>query len=166
MNGVIENVLQMSRRKSAEPQSVTLRTWLDKFVEEFTAGSQDNPVLNIVMPEADLKVNVDPAHLSQVLNNLSQNGLRYSLKHTGDARIGLKAGMDVLNNQIYLEVVDYGVGVDKEQVQNLFEPFYTTESTGTGLGLYLCKELCEANRARLTYYRAQHGGSCFRISFA
>jgi len=166
MNGVIENVLQMSRRKSAEPQSVTLRTWLDKFVEEFTAGSQDNPVLNIEMPAVDLKVSVDPAHLSQVLNNLSHNGLRYSLKNTGEARITIKAGMDVLKDQIYLEVVDYGEGVDKEQVQNLFEPFYTTESTGTGLGLYLCKELCEANRARLTYYRAQHGGSCFRILFA
>jgi two-component system sensor histidine kinase PilS (NtrC family) len=51
-------------------------------------------------------------------------------------------------------------------VHNLFEPFYTTESAGTGLGLYLSKELCEANRARLTYRAGPQGGSCFRIAFA
>ena len=68
-------------------------------------------------------------------------------------------------NRLELKVTDFGTGVDETLIPNLFEPFYTTESTGTGLGLYLSKELCEANNARLSYARAESGGSSFRISF-
>jgi two-component system sensor histidine kinase PilS (NtrC family) len=166
MNGVIENVLQMSRRKSAQPELIELHSWLDHFVTEFCAGNQINPVIDIQLSKDDLTIQADPLHLSQILSNLCQNGLRYSLKHGGVEKITIKADRDPLSQSVYLEVIDYGPGVSQEQVQNLFEPFYTTESTGTGLGLYLSKELCEANRARLTYRRGQHGGSCFRISFA
>ena len=75
------------------------------------------------------------------------------------------AGVDPISDHAYLEVVDFGTGVDPEHIPNLFEPFYTTESTGTGLGLYLSKELCEANEARLSYVKATTGGSCFKITF-
>lgn len=166
MNGVIENVLQMSRRRSANPALIQIQSWLDNFITEFSAGSPDRPEIEIQLPQGDLTAQFDPLHLSQILSNLCQNGLRYSLKNTGESKIIVRAGAEVLNNTTYLEVIDYGAGVEQEQVQNLFEPFYTTETSGTGLGLYLSKELCEANRARLVYRRSQHGGSCFRISFA
>ncbi len=166
MNGVIENVLQMSRRKSAQPEFIKLHAWLDRFVSEFATGSPENPTIEIQLNQDDLTVQADPLHLTQILSNLCQNGLRYSLKHSGEARITVKADVDEFTRGVYLEVIDFGPGVDQEQVQNLFEPFYTTESAGTGLGLYLSKELCEANRARLIYRRSPQGGSCFRISFA
>ncbi|HEY5647295.1 MAG TPA: ATP-binding protein, partial [Pseudomonadales bacterium] len=66
----------------------------------------------------------------------------------------------------FLNVIDRGNGVAEEQLPKLFEPFFTTAASGTGLGLYLSRELCEANQARLNYYREADGGSCFRISFA
>jgi signal transduction histidine kinase len=47
----------------------------------------------------------------------------------------------------------------------IFEPFFTTAASGTGLGLYLARELCELNRARLSYEPRRGGGSCFRITF-
>lgn len=165
MNGVVENVLQMSRRKSAEPQIIVLGTWLEHFVEEYTAGSTEDVKIEVeVVPEED-SIEIDPVHLSQALSNLCENGLRYSFRNTGEAKIKLYAATDPVSKNTYLDVIDYGKGVDEEQVQNLFEPFYTTEANGTGLGLHLCKELCEANHARLGYHRTETGGSCFRISF-
>ena len=65
-----------------------------------------------------------------------------------------------------LEVLDDGPGVPDEQLQNIFEPFYTTDNKGSGLGLYISRELCESNQARLDYQRRQGGGSCLRITFA
>lgn len=164
LNGVVENVLQMSRRKSAEPVMLNLETWLPAFLEEFSAGMPDaiDVSLNV---EPDLTVSVDRLHLSQVLGNLCQNGLRYSEKETGEPKIVINAGTDPHLGNSYIEVIDYGKGVNEEVLPNLFEPFNTSEVTGTGLGLYLSKELCEANNARLGYRQADTGGACFYITF-
>ena len=54
-------------------------------------------------------------------------------------------------------------GVSEEQQQQIFEPFFTTAQKGTGLGLYIARELCESNGAKLRYYDNPGGGSCFRI---
>jgi two-component system sensor histidine kinase PilS (NtrC family) len=112
-----------------------------------------------------MTVSADPLQLSQVLGNLCQNGLRYSEKETGEAKLELIAGLEEDSNKPYLDVIDFGTGVDEDLIANLFEPFYTTETTGTGLGLYLSKELCEANNASINYVRADAGGGCFRILF-
>ena len=67
----------------------------------------------------------------------------------------------------YLDIIDYGPGIAATEVDKLFEPFYTTSDQGTGLGLYLAREICEANGARLVYLPLPSGsGSCFRINFA
>ena len=68
------------------------------------------------------------------------------------------------SEQYYLDIEDEGLGVPGDQIKNLFEPFYTTEHSGTGLGLYIAKELCEANRLKLSYVQNRRGG-CFRIVF-
>ena len=60
---------------------------------------------------------------------------------------------------------DTGAGVASDNVAKLFEPFFTTRTKGTGLGLYLARELCEANRAQLQYRPPPEGGGCFRITF-
>lgn len=165
LNNVIENVLQMSRRKTAEPKTLVLDEWLSKFVDEFEAGLEEEARINVEVEPRDITVDIDPLHLSQALGNLCQNGLRYSAKQIGESKIELKASIDAKTGSPYIEVLDFGPGVDEEQESNLFEPFYTTEATGTGLGLYLSKELCEANNARLSYHKSGDGGSCFRISF-
>lgn len=165
MNDVIENVLQMSRRKTAEPRTLVLSEWLPKFIDEFKAGLHEQAEIDTSLEPRDIAVEVDPLHLSQALGNLCQNGLRYSEKQTGERKLKLNAGIDTGSGYPFLEVIDYGPGVDKEQESNLFEPFFTTEASGTGLGLYLSKELCEANNARLSYRQAAEGGGCFRITF-
>ncbi len=165
MNDVIENVLQMSRRRTAEPRNIVLDDWLDDFVEQFEAGHPGQPAIEIALDHDRTEIQVDPSHLSQVLSNLCQNGLRYSEKKTGEAKLLIRVGREALDDAPCLEVIDFGEGVDEPLVENLFEPFYTTETTGTGLGLYLSKELCAANDAHLSYARAETGGSSFKISF-
>ena len=165
LNGVIENVLQLSRRKAAEPRRLVLNDWVQEFIEEFSAGVPDHPTFEVHIEPTETTINVDPLHLAQVLGNLCQNGLRYSKKHTGEARLKIKGGIEPTTQVPYLEIIDYGTGIDDEFAPNLFEPFYTTETAGTGLGLYLSKELCEANDARLSYKRADTGGACFHIAF-
>ncbi|MGV0034987.1 MAG: sensor histidine kinase [Candidatus Azotimanducaceae bacterium WSBS_2022_MAG_OTU7] len=165
MNDVIENILQLSRRKSAVPKKIVLDQWLSKFVAEFETNWQEKPEITVLLEQKDAAVTVDSLHLAQVLANLCQNGLRYSKKKTGEPKLVIKGGWDAQTLLPYLEVIDYGDGIDDELVSNLFEPFYTTETTGTGLGLYLSKELCAANDARLSYNRADTGGSSFKITF-
>ena len=155
----------MSGRQTAEPRSIVLREWMDKFLEEFSAGVPDELDIETEFLSDPITINVDPLHLSQVLGNLYQNGLRYSAKHTGKHKLKVVGGINSNSGHAYLEVIDYGTGVDTDLVPNLFDPFFTTESTGTGLGLYLSKELCEANEARLGYSKAATGGSCFKITF-
>ena len=74
--------------------------------------------------------------------------------------------MDVEDGRVLLDVQDDGPGISAEQQGKLFEPFFTTAAEGTGLGLYIAKELCEANGARLEYHTDMgRAGACFRITF-
>ena len=166
MNSVIENVLQMSRRKTSEPKPLKICDWIRDFIDDFSAGFPDGINVEFESDAAleNLTLEFDPLQLSQVLGNLCQNGLRYSEKHTGEPKLKIRVNNEMLSG-ISIEVIDYGQGVSEDLTQNLFEPFYTTETSGTGLGLYLSRELCESNMARLSYSRADTGGSCFRISF-
>ncbi|SEI09514.1 sensor histidine kinase [Pseudomonas asplenii] len=165
MNLVIENVLQLSRRGQAELQLLDLSPWLQAFVRDWRERARPNQQLHLRIENDWLKTHADPQQLTQVLNNLLENGLRYSAQLHEQAEVWLTLSRDQKNDLPTLEVLDNGPGVAPEQLQHLFEPFFTTESQGTGLGLYLSRELCESNRARLDYSRRQ-GGSCFRITFA
>jgi two-component system sensor histidine kinase PilS (NtrC family) len=108
------------------------------------------------------------SQLEQVLNNLFDNGLRYSHRNTGRATLTVTAGIEKKDGhtQPFVSIVDDGAGITDEAEAQLFDPFHTTESTGTGLGLYISKELCEANQSQLIYGRTDEGKSCFSIYFS
>lgn len=164
VNGIIENVLQVSRRQPSIPERVPLQEWLVGFVDEFVA---DRPVvkeqMSLTVTPAQLPVRFDPSQLHQVLWNLCENGIR----HGGpNPRITLRAGIASETERAYLEVVDNGPGISANNAESIFEPFYTTVSEGNGLGLYLARELCEANQATLNLLPHEGGGCCFRITFS
>ncbi len=165
MNGVIENVLEMSRRSPSAPVRLSLKELLDEFADSFREAVNDAIIDIDVMPE-DTEIRVDRSQMSQVLTNLAGNGIRYSYEATGEPFVRLEGGIDPRTDRPYLNVIDHGPGVPEDEVANLFEAFHTTERDGTGLGLYISKELCETNQARLSYSRHPDGGSCFRIAFA
>ncbi|MCY1341031.1 Adaptive-response sensory-kinase SasA [compost metagenome] len=166
MNLVIENVLQLSRRRQAEPQLLDLKYWLHRFAGEFRNTLPNTQQLHVETGSGSLQTRVDPNQLTQVLTNLVQNGLRYSAQCNPYGQVWLRLYRDADSDLPRLEVLDDGPGVPAEQVPRLFEPFHTTENKGTGLGLYISRELCESNQARLDYTPREGGGSCFRITFA
>ena len=165
MNDVIENVLEMSRRQPPSPVKLHLENYLMEFKQGFLEAV-DDAIIEIVVKPKDTEVRVDKRQLGQALTNLVSNGIRYSREFGKSAYVLLEGGIDSTTERPYLNIIDHGSGVPDAEVGNLFEPFFTTANSGTGLGLYIAKELCEANQARLTYYQAETGGSCFRITFA
>jgi two-component system sensor histidine kinase PilS (NtrC family) len=108
----------------------------------------------------------DPDQLFQVVSNLCQNALRASPSFSGTPLIKFEAGLDP-ENRPYLDAIDWGKGVPPEIVENIFDPFFTTTPKGTGLGLYIARELAEGNGGSLDYHPGDGGvGSRFRVTFA
>ena len=114
---------------------------------------------------ADLEARMDRSHLRQVLWNLCDNAVKYA-SETGGILVEIHADRVQGQGRPYVEVRDHGLGVDASTAEKMFEPFYTERSGGTGLGLYISRELCELNRATLLYLDRPGGGSIFRIVFA
>jgi len=103
--------------------------------------------------------------LRQVLWNLCDNAVKYA-SETGGIMVEIQGGRIQGQERPYIEVLDCGLGVDAATADKIFEPFFTARSGGTGLGLYISRELCELNRATLLYLDRPGGGSIFRIVFA
>jgi two-component system sensor histidine kinase PilS (NtrC family) len=163
MNAIIEDVLQLSRGKPAEPETVALASWLDGFVADFvTTNVAASDAISVRVEPPDLEVRFDPNQLRQVIWNLCENGLRHS---NGGPGLELNAGLGEKTLRPYLEVQDHGEGIPVDVEEQIFEPFYTTRADGTGLGLYLARELCEGNQASLNLMRGQEGGR-FRVTFS
>lgn len=167
VNHIIEDVLLMSRQRQEASERIRLLDWLDHFVESYQATHSLNGTITISVHPPETEVQVIVSQLEQILNNLFENGLRYSAMRTGRTSLTLEGGLTgPLDSQVpFLNVIDDGPGVDPATEEHLFEPFHTTENSGTGLGLYISKELCEANQAQLSYRRTDSGKSCFSIHF-
>jgi two-component system sensor histidine kinase PilS (NtrC family) len=163
---IIDNVLQLSRRDLSRPERLDLKSWLEEFADEFvrTLELQEGELMIGDVPQ-DLMVRMDRGHLRQVLWNLCDNAVKYA-SETGGILVELQAGRVSGQGRPYLEVLDCGLGVDAATADKIFEPFFTARSGGTGLGLYISRELCELNRATLLYLDRPGGGSIFRIVFS
>ena len=162
---IINNVLQLSRRESTKPTRLNLGDWLDDFLREFCETMQVAPARIGVLEEADdLEVRFDPSHLHQVVWNLSDNAIKYGEPRAGIS-VEIKLGRLNPSGRPFLEVADRGAGIDAQSADRIFEPFFTGRKGGTGLGLFIARELCQLNRAVLLYEARNGDGSIFRIVF-
>jgi two-component system sensor histidine kinase PilS (NtrC family) len=109
---------------------------------------------------------MDRTHLHQILWNLCDNAVKYASEAAGAISVELFCGKIEASGRPYLDVIDSGPGIDDETVEHIFEPFYTAQPGGTGLGLYISRELCERNGANLRYFARAEGGSIFRVVFS
>jgi len=166
VNEIIENVMQLSIRKTAQAKEINLSNYLNNLIHEYSLDKSPRPEISIEFQSEDIIIHFDQSQLSQILINLLDNGLRYGELNTGKASLLIMMGIEPNNRTPFLDVIDKGEGITPEEAENIFEPFFTTSRSGTGLGLYISRELCEANRARLDYIPLTTGGSCFRISFS
>jgi two-component system sensor histidine kinase PilS (NtrC family) len=166
VSAIINNVLQLSRREATKPTRMTLGHWMEEFLAEFCETMQVPKTRIAVLEDAgDLEVRFDPSHLHQVVWNLCENAIKY-----GEARAGIsveiKLGRLNPSNRPFLDVADRGPGIEPQAVDRIFEPFFTGRNGGTGLGLFIARELCQLNRAILLYEPRDGDGSIFRIVFS
>lgn len=166
MNTIVENIMQLSRRDHSTPRLIELNQFLPKFVREFLSGQELHPeLIGITINPSQLSVRFDPTHLDQILTNLCHNAVRHSEEYPGFPKVEIRAALTEESGRPFIDIVDHGPGIPPDVAEHIFEPFYTTATSGTGLGLYISRELAEANQAHLNYEPVATGGSCFRITF-
>ena len=163
MNVIVQNVTQLSRRDHVNQVRLSLTVWLADFVVQYCeAVHVPAEAFARIGDSADILF--DPDQFNQVITNLSQNALRHSPPFTGTPLIKFLIGKDADGRPV-LDVIDWGSGIPPAVVDNIFDPFFTTTPKGTGLGLYIAKELCEGNGGSIDYFPGDGGvGSRFRIT--
>ena len=166
VNLIIENTLSLSRRAEPETSEVSLRDWLENTVAEYRQHQKPEPNIDLQIRHEGAQARFDTNQIEQVLVNLLDNGLRHGLQANSDATLILRLDQTENGEQAFIDVINEGDPIPEETRNHLFEPFFTTEQQGTGLGLYLSKEICEANQAQLDYIDSVDEGVCFRIRFA
>jgi len=165
INTIIENVLQLGKKDVKQDEVFRLRPWLDEFVQEFQHSHPETiGAMRYKVEPEELVICFDPNHLRQLLTNLCQNGLRHAMSAKATMKLRLFAGK-IGEGHGYLDVIDAGPGVDDASRVHIFEPFFTTEHKGTGLGLYLARELAVSNQAQLRYEPTASHESRFRLLF-
>lgn len=157
VNRIIEDVLKLSRQQTANQQTIILADWMPVFLDSYFKG---HDVFLHVLTQPTISFDIH--QLEQVLINLINNGLRYSSYAHPHAFVEIE--IYCADNDVIIDVLDGGTGVNADDLISLFNPFFTTEQSGTGLGLYLSQAFCEANQARLLYV-PEHQKTCFRLIF-
>ena len=160
LNRLVTEVLELGRRDKAQPETLRWKSFLAGFLEEMVLHDPSaTRRVAVAGPDADLRF--DRGHLYRVLWNLLGNALRHASNADGAIRLEVCAA--AAPGRLELHVVDDGEGVEDALRGQVFEPFFTTHGAGTGLGLYIARELCEASGARLDLLEGRPGAH-FRIT--
>ena len=155
IDSIIQDTLGMAGNRPSEPQIISLVEFFESLLNEDLIDAKQQIKLNLT---DRINILFDEKQLRQVLINLIRNALRHN---SAEAEY-IEVNIDLKEGRTCIDVVDFGSGVAKRDISQLFKPFFSTEIKGTGLGLYLSHTFCEANHAKLTYVERQQG-ACFRI---
>lgn len=166
VSDIIDSILRFSRRDHTRPQQIDINAWVQEFINDYQKQRKESDASIEYLPcDGPLTVRVDPGHLQQVLWNLCENASRYGRGPNGEG-FAVATGRLLGSERPFLDVLDSGPGIEEDKIEHVFEPFFTHAADGTGLGLFIARELCECNRATLAYETRAVGGSRFRIVFA
>lgn len=161
LDKIVQDVMQLNRRDRTQQEVITLAAFMHEFREQFCRDEHiPKEGMPLMIADENIRTLFDRHQLHQVLWNLCRNGWRHSRQQNGS--LTLRLDQAVRKGEVMLEITDDGPGVPPEVRSRLFEPFFTTETTGTGLGLHIARELCEANGAGLRYVETTTGAQ-FRI---
>lgn len=166
VSAIINNVLRLSKREETRFESISLASWTEDFHAEFCETMQLPPsrlMTSDATPGVDVRV--DPSQLRQIVWNLCENALKHGATGRGDEVVEIRHGRLSPTGRPFLQVMDRGAGVNAEHAERIFEPFYSG-GKGTGLGLFLARELAQTNGATLLFEPRHGGGSIFRLVFA
>jgi two-component system sensor histidine kinase PilS (NtrC family) len=146
LDRIVTEVLELGRRDRAAPEVIRLNDFCAGLLEELSLNQPELQQVVAMELAPELLVRFDRGHLHRVLSNLITNALRYSSGKPGAIRLTAQA---LLGGDVELHVIDDGAGISEALRAQIFEPFFTTRAGGTGLGLYIARELCEANGGSL-----------------
>lgn len=146
LNRLVTDVMAVGKRDQAKPENLLLHDQIQEHRDEIALKSADEAQRLAITCPSDVRVRFDREHFHRVLSNLITNGLRYASAAPGAVRVSVTP---VSADQVRIDVVDDGPGIEGKIREQIFEPFFTTDSGGTGLGLYIARELCQANRAQI-----------------
>ena len=159
LNGLVEDVLSLNRRDRVKRETLDAQTFLGAFSQQFMQREAVPEGVIELRMETDAALCMDVGHLEQILWNLLRNAWRYCSRQPGAVRVRLTEAGKFAEIEVYND----GPPISPEVRAHLFEPFYTTEKQGTGLGLYIARELAEANDATL-HCPDLAEGAAFRLS--
>lgn len=166
LNNIVENVLQLSRQQRGTPENIQLYPWLLQFREECAATyNLHYSQIQIQINPGNIYILFDSNQLHQVMWNLCTNAINHTNRAHSEILINIEGAIDEQNERPYLDVSDNGPGIDTDIQTLIFDPFFTTSREGTGLGLYITKEVIESNRAKIRRTSPPGGGARFRIFF-
>ncbi|GEM_PF-1660880 len=164
-NQTISDILKLSSQSESATELFDLVLWLRTAVAIWKAEySESGMELGIESPPDGLYVQADSSHLQHILGNLIGNSERHGKIVDHPLKVMLRCGRNDHGN-VFLEVQDNGPGVGEQARIHLFEPFFTTSPAGSGLGLFLCRQLCEASQIHMEYHSVAGSGACFRLVF-
>lgn len=161
LDHMVQDILSLNRRDRQERENLEIEPFIQSWFKEWQQAEEIPENAVIMDMKSTPTLCFAPQHLRQILWNLARNAWRHGSQQAGCLRISLKEA----DESLVLEVCDDGPGVPEDNQSRLFEPFYTTVAQGTGLGLYIARELAEANDARLEFAGNQ-SGACFRLTMA
>ncbi|HET6564844.1 MAG TPA: ATP-binding protein, partial [Xanthomonadales bacterium] len=163
MNGIVENILQLSRQEQSRPEPVELNSFLKSLFDEFRSSQGASGLtFDLLIEVGKTLVVFDKSQLHQCLWKLLDNTIHHaSVKRPPHA--WLKMRKDESAGYCVITVEDNGPGIPNSRIVDIFEPFYTTRKEGSGLGLYVARQLCEANQAELTVDSQPGVGTAFHI---
>jgi len=163
MNGIVENILQLSRQERSRPEPVELNAFLKNLAKEFkSTQTAKNLDFHLLIETGQTYVVFDKSQLHQTLWKLLDNTVHHaSVKRP--PRTDLKMHKDESAGYCVITIEDNGPGIPKSRIEDIFEPFYTTRKEGSGLGLYIARQLCEANQSELTVDSQPGIGTAFHI---
>lgn len=153
---IIKDTLDMAKNKKISFAKVYLKPFIDDLIQH---DLQDVQQLIHFEIETSLNIYFDELQLRQVLINLIRNAIRHNAEDAEFIRLHVYQS----KRATLIDVIDFGEGISKHDLSQLFQPFFSTEINGTGLGLYLSHSICEANQAKLIYVEQKQQGACFRI---
>jgi two-component system sensor histidine kinase PilS (NtrC family) len=152
---IIKDVLELNRRDRTHQEKFELNQFLADFYAEFCAVEKVLASDFQLLPLGQNQLVIfDKRHLTQILWNLCKNGWEHSQKQANSLTLSC---VELSKNALTIEVKNDGNGIEEKDRHRLFEPFFTTKSAGNGLGLYISRELAEANGASLQYQALPQG---------
>ncbi len=175
VNQIIENVLGLTRAPLDKPDLLNIEIWLNNYIAEYTETKEINlDQINITIEKdeftnSDISSQLAPfgeSQLRQVIGNIFDNALNHSGLTPIEVRIDCVIGRHQASGRLKLDICDNGKGLEEHVVEELFEPFQSGNNSGTGLGLYIARELCSLNQSTLVAENLEQQGACFRILFA